>query len=62
MSNFDEIKKTSDGSEDLSADATEVAVDAATDNKAKRKLPKLNWRSNRKLRLGATATAITPLA
>lgn len=59
MSNFDEIKKTSDGSADSSADATEVAVDTATDNKAKRKLPKLNWRSNRKLRLGATATAIT---
>ncbi len=54
MSNFDEIKNTPDKSENLPA--TE-----ASDTKKKKtlKLPKLNWRSNRKLRLGATATAIT---
>lgn len=60
MSNFDEIKKTPDESEDLSADVTEAAVDTAEPKRKKTmKLPKLNWRSNRKLRLGATATAIT---
>lgn len=74
MSNFDEIKKNSDESETeleaLLADVTEVAVDESesTEKKPKKKktiklpklsLPKLNWRSNRKLRLGATATAIT---
>jgi len=54
MSNFDEIKNTPDKSENLPA--TE-----ASDTKKKKtlKLPKLNWRSSRKLRLGATATAIT---
>lgn len=69
MSNFDEIKKNSDESETeleaLPTDVTEVAVDDSdsAEKKPKKKktvkLPKLNWRSNRKLRLGATATAIT---
>ncbi len=60
MSNFDEIKKTPDESEDLPTDMAEDVVDA-TDQKPKKtlKLAKFNWRSNRKLRLGATATAIT---
>lgn len=48
MSNFDDIKTTPDESEIL-----------PVDKKNSPKRPKLNWRSNRKLRLGATATAIT---
>ena len=48
MNNFDEIKTTPEEGE-------------VTEKKKKPafKLPKINWRSNRKLRLGATATAIT---
>ncbi len=48
MSNFDEVKTTPDDSEIL-----------PVNKKDSPKRPKLNWRSNRKLRLGATATAIT---
>ncbi len=60
MSNFDEFKNTPSESENLPADMTPEAVDV--DKKKTPKFPKLNWRSNRKLRLGATATAITVVA
>ena len=56
MSNFDDIKTTPDESENLPEDNVEAVE---TNDKKARKFPKLNWRSNRKLRLGATATAIT---
>lgn len=62
MSNFDEIKKVPDESENLPADIAEAEADTIAEKPRKKKtlkLPKLNWRSNRKLRLGATATAIT---
>ncbi len=51
MSNFDDMKTT--------PDETEVTEPVKKQKKSLLKLPQLNWRSNRKLRLGATATAIT---
>lgn len=56
MANFDEIKKNPTESDDRPAEATEQK------GKKTVRLPKFNWRSNRKLRLGATATAITVVA
>ena len=65
MKPFDENKKTPEESEHLPSDipVEETAAEATeeTTQKPKKKFtfPKLNLRSNRKLRLGATATAIT---
>ncbi len=53
MSNFDDIKNTPPESENLPA---EVEITPSVEKPGK---PKFNWRTNRKLRLGATATAIT---
>ncbi|MBR5540547.1 MAG: GldG family protein [Clostridia bacterium] len=59
MRNFDETKKTPDDERDLPAEEAVQVVEKPKNSKKTIKLPKLNWRSNRKLRLGATATAIT---
>lgn len=62
MTNFDELNNQNETSSDVAEETVEtvteepVAEEAAP--KAKR-LPKLNLRTNRKFRLGATATAIT---
>lgn len=60
MNNFDEIKKTPDESENQPVEMVDVALPSEEPtNKKAPKLPKLNWRTNRKLRFGTTATAIT---
>lgn len=55
MSNLDERNLNPEDSQDLPVET----VDEATPKKRKFTLPKLNLRTNRKLRLGATATAVT---
>ncbi len=68
MTNFDELNNLPENETDLPSEtveetAEETVADAvqetAEPTPKKLKLPKLNLRSNRKLRLGATATAIT---
>ncbi len=63
MNTFDENKKIPAESKDLPSeipvDATETVEAVVEKPKKKFALPKLNLRSNRKLRLGATATAFT---
>ncbi len=64
MTNFEELNNLPEESNDLPAETVEEIVEETVEESAepapkKRKLPKLNLRTNRKLRLGATATAIT---